>query len=306
MKMAVKIRRIGILIALTMVLLLGAVLVTLSYTSVGVTDIVEGEGVSLALPDFSSVPESVTQDATELAISLYGEYQGKYENFARQLLATYVGAKDKDIVVIFNAGGWGWNVVNSSPGWRSIFDGIKSELVDLGYSSLLLDYKRTEATARGIFDEFIEVIASYPSKADELAHRVDFLTDHNPEIKVIIAGESNGTIISDKTMALLKDNSRVYSIQTGRPFWYRNLVAERTLLLNDNGFSPDSFSRGDVLSVVRASLKAVFGLSSLEEEAPGTIFHFLRAPGHDYSWEYPIVHTRITSFLENNFGTNHN
>ena len=301
MKMAVKIRKIGILIALTMVLLLGAVLVALSYTSVGVTDIVEAEGVSLALPDFSSVPESVTQDATELAISLYGDYQGKYEGFTRQLLSTYMEAKDKDIVVIFNAGGWGWNIVNNSPGWRSIFDGIKSELVDLGYSSLLLDYRRTEETARGIIDEFIEIIASYPSKADELAYRVDFLTNNIPELKVIIAGESVGTIISDEAMALLKDNSRVYSIQTGRPFWHKSLMAERTLLLNDNGVSPDSFSRGDILSMLRASLKDALGLPSLEDEAPGTIFYFLRAPGHDYNWEYPAVCTQITSFLENNF-----
>ena len=304
--MAVKIRRLGILIALTTVLLLGAVLIALSYTSVGVTDSVETGGVPLTLPDFSSVPESVTQDATELAVNLYGDYQGKYEDFVNQLLATYVEAKDKDIVVIFNAGGWGWNIVNNSPGWRSIFDGIKSELVDLGYSSLLLDYRRTEETARGIIDEFVEIVTNYPSKADELACRVEFLTNHSPELQVIITGESNGTIISDKAMALLRDNSRVYSIQTGRPFWYRSLVAERTLLLNDNGANPDSFSRGDILSMTRASLKALFGLPSLEDEAPGTIFHFVRAPGHDYNWEYPIVCTQITSFLENNFGFKQN
>ena len=78
-------------------------------------------------------------------------------------------------------------------------------------------------------------------------------------------------------------------------------MAERTLLLNDNGFSPDSFSRGDILSMLRASLKDALGLPSLEDEAPGTIFYFLRAPGHDYNWEYPAVCTQITSFLENNF-----
>ena len=306
MEMAIKIRRLGILIALTMVLLLGAVLITFSYTSVGVAGSAEAGGVPLTLPDFSKVPESVTQDATELAISLYGDYQGKYEDFANQLLTTYVEAKDKDIVVIFNPGGWGWNIVNNSPGWKSIFDGIKSELVDLGYSSLLLDYRRTEETARGIIDEFIEIIACCPSKADELAYRVDFLTNHIPELKVIIAGESVGTIISDEAMALLKDNSRVYSIQTGRPFWHKGLMAERTLLLNDNGVNPDSFSRGDIISMVRASLKAAFGLSSLEDEAPGTIFHFVRAPGHDYNWAYPTVCAQITSFLESNFGFKQN
>ncbi|MFC1912103.1 hypothetical protein ACFLXG_02990 [Chloroflexota bacterium] len=304
--MAIKIRRLGILIALTMVLLLGAVLIALSYTSVGITDSVEAGEVPLALPDFSKVPESVAQDATELAISLYGDYQVKYEGFVNQLLATYVEAEDKDIVVIFNPGGWGWNLVDESPGWRSIFDGINSELVDLGYSSLLLDYRRTEDTFRGIIDEFVEIIAAYPSKADELAYRVDFLTSHIPEVKVIIAGESVGTIISDRTMSLLRDNSRVYSIQTGRPFWHKGLMAERTLLLNDNGVNPDSLSSGDIISMLRASLKAAFGLSSLEDEAPGKIFHFVRAPGHDYNWEYPTVCAQITSFLKSNLGFKQN
>ena len=83
-------------------------------------------------------------------------------------------------------------------------------------------------------------------------------------------------------------------------------MAERTLLLNDNGADPDSFSSGDILSMIRASLKAAFGMPSLEEEAPGTIFHFVRAPGHDYNWEYPTVCTQIKSFLKSNFGFKQN
>ena len=101
------------------------------------------------------------------------------------------------------------------------------------------------------------------------------------------------------------------NIPSGESFARQALYAQRYFLekfgvTSKTGFSPDSFSRGDVVSVVRASFKAVFGLSSLEEEAPGTIIHYLRAPGHDYSWEYPIVHKQIASFLENNFTTKHN
>ena len=77
-------------------------------------------------------------------------------------------------------------------------------------------------------------------------------------------------------------------------------MMERTLLLNNNGMAPDSFSEGDIPTMVWASLKGLFGLAPPEEN-PGTILSFLRAPGHDYSWKYPEVCSQIESFLEENF-----
>lgn len=303
--MVINLRRLGILLAFTAVLLLGAVLVAFSYTNLGVTDYA-GTGASLAVPDLSAVPESVAEDATRLAKVLFGDYQEKYEGFLTQLLTTYVEAKDKDFVVIFNPGGWGWGFLDNSSGWRSIFAGIKSELDSLGYTSLLLDYRRTADDLRGIIDEFVEVITRYPSKAKELAYRVEFLTEHIPDLKVIVAGESNGTIISDRVMSLLQDNARVYSIQTGTPFWHENMTLERTLVLNYNGLIPDSFAEGDIPAMLWASFKALVGLSPAEEEGPGRIFYFMRAPGHDYRWQYPAVYSKIKHFLEDNFGFNGN
>ena len=83
--------------------------------------------------------------------------------------------------------------------------------------------------------EFFEAATHYPHKAKDLAERVEFLTDHLPDLKVIIAGESTGTVISDKTMGILKDEPRVYSIQTGTPFWHKPVDLDRTLLMNSNG-----------------------------------------------------------------------
>ena len=300
--MVINIRRLGILVALTAVLLLGVVGLAFSYSCVGVTDVVGTGGAPLSVPDLSRVPESVARDATELATVLFGDYQEKYGDFVNQLLATYVEAKDKDFVVIFNSGGWGWNFLENSPGWCSIFDGIEAELDSRGYASLMLDYRRTEETWHGVIDEFVEVVTDYPSKAENLAHRVEFLTSHIPDLKVIVTGESNGTVISDSAMSILRDNPQVYSIQTGTPFWHENLVRDRTLVLNHNGIMPDSFSRGDLTTIVWASLKALVGLSPPEEEEPGRILYFMRAPGHDYRWQYPDVYTQITDFLEKNFG----
>jgi len=300
--MGINIRRLGILVALTIVLLLGAGLLTLSYSDVGVTVGVGNGGVPLSVPDLSAVPQSVADDATKLATELFGDYQEKHDDFVSQLLAAYVEAKGKDFVVIFNSGGWGWSFLENSPGWYSISNGIKSELENLGYASLMLDYRRTGETFRGVIDEFVEVITDYPSKAENLAHRVEFLTAHIPDLKVIVTGESNGTVISDSAMNILRDNPQVYSIQTGPPFWHQNVVRDRTLVLNYNGITPDSFSQGDIPAILWASLKALVGLSPAEEEDPGRILYFFRAPGHDYCWQYPGVYSQISNFLEQNFG----
>jgi len=299
--MAINLRRLAILVALSAVLILGAAALFFSYSDVGVAVGVGTGGVPLSVPDLSTVPESVAEDATELAKELFEDYQEEYEDFVSQLLAAYVEAVDKDVVVIFNSGGWGWNFIENSPGWYSISTGIESELDELGYSSLLLNYRRTAETYRGIIDEFVEVITAYPSKAKNLARRVEFLTSHIPDLKIIVTGESNGSVISDSTMNILRNNQQVYSIQTGPPFWHRNVVLDRTLVLNNNGITPDSFSQGNIPAMVWASLKALVGLSPPEEEDPGRILYFLRAPGHDYGWQYPDVYSQIINFLEENF-----
>ena len=106
--MVINIRRLGILVALTMVLLLGAFLVALSYTDVGVTVGVDTGGLPLSVHDLSPVPEEVAEDAAKLAYELFGDYQDKYDDFVHQLLAAYMEARDTDVVVVFNSGGWGW------------------------------------------------------------------------------------------------------------------------------------------------------------------------------------------------------
>ena len=299
--MAINIRKLGILVALSAVLILGVAALFFSYSDVGVAVGVGTGGLPLSVPDLSAVPESVAEDATELAKELFEDYQEEYEDFVSQLLAAYAEAVDKDVVVIFNSGGWGWNFLENSPGWYSISTGIESELDKLGYTSLLLNYRRTEENLRGIVDEGVEMITAYPSKAENLAHRVEFLTRHIPDLKIIVTGESDGTVISDSTMNLLRDNHRVYSIQTGPPFWHQNVAQERTLVLDNNGRHPDTFSRGDIPTMLWTSLGDVIGIPQ-SEESSGRVLFFLRAPGHDYRWQYPDVCSQITNFLEDNFG----
>lgn len=298
--METQVRRLKIAVTLTVVLSLAIVILVPSSSVIGMTLKVGPAGFPLPQRDFSLVPQSVMVDANTLATELYGGYQETRDDFTNQLLVTYLEAVDEDVVVFFNSGGWGWNILEASPQWTSIFTGIQTELTDLGYTSILVNYQRAANTLRGYFDEAISMISLYPSQARDLASRVEFLTKHIEDIKVIIVGESNGSIIADSAMNILRNNPQVYSIQTGPPFWHKNVMLDRTLVLKSNEEFPDSFSQGDFLRMFASTLEALFGFSQSEDN-PGKILLYIRAPGHEYWWQHPGVYSQIINFLQENF-----
>ena len=299
--MAAKIRRLKIAVTLTVVLSLAIVLLVPPSLVTGVTSEVGSGGLPISTHDFTTIPQSVIEDASRLATELCGDYQEKRDEFASQLLATYSEAKDKDFVIFFNSGGSGWNLLEASLGWYSIGTGITAELASLGYTSLSLDYLRTTKTWQGFFDESMNMISLYPSKTKDLACRVEFLTKYIPDLRVILTGESNGTVICDRALNILKDNPRVYSIQTGPPFWYKNNMLDRTLVLRSSGIIPDSFSEGDFFTMIGATLEALLGFPQ-PQDSSGNILYYVGAPGHEYWWQYPKVYSQITKFLDENFG----
>ncbi|HUV55872.1 MAG TPA: hypothetical protein VMV84_01435 [Dehalococcoidales bacterium] len=294
MKKRIRILKIGVI--LTIVLSLATVVIAPPSLMAGVVSEVGAGGFPISAADFSAVPQSVVEDATGLSVELFGDYDEKCDQFVNQLLATYLEAKDKDFIMFFNSGGWGWNLLEISPDWNSIFTGVQSELGKLGYTSLWLNYKRTIGPLKGHLDEFMSIISLHPQKAKDLASRVEFLTDHIPGLRVIIGGESNGAIFCDRAMNILKDNPQVYSIQTGPPFWYKNAVQDRTLVMRSNGVIPDAFSQGDLFTIVCANMESFLGFSKPENS--GKILLYLGAPGHEYWWQDPEVHSKITNFLQ--------
>jgi hypothetical protein len=293
--------RWGLLATLSVVLLLVIIWQVFFYTEVGMAKTIGVQATRLSEHEYSSLPQSIIGDASRLAGEVVGSSQAKCQDLADQLLAAYAAARDSDIVIIFNSGGWGWNNLDKTPGWSSIIDGIQSRLAGLDFKSRVLVYHRTSKGLLGCLREMVAMAEHYPEKARELAARVDFLTDHIPNLRVIIAGESTGTVISDYTMSLLQDNERVYSVQTGTPFWHKPMALDRTLLMNSNGNTIDTFSYGRISTMIWATVKGWFGVSSPGDE-PGAILNWLRAPGHDYSWQYPGVSSEVTRFLEANFG----
>ena len=288
-----------IAIGLVVVVLLAISMQVLSFHEMGVTSEM-GSVTPLTIEDISSLPQIVIDDATAVANDLYGDYLEKRDSFANQLMASYYESKDKDFVVLFNSGGWGWKGIENSTGWESIYKGIEGYLTVSGYEPVMLNYRRTVSTLQGCIDEVLEMLTGYSSKTRELATRVEFLTRHDPDMKVILAGESNGSVISDSTMNALEYNTRVYSIQTGPPFWHGWSKRDRILVLTDNGIVPDSFSNGQIWTMIKSTIKTSLGLND-SKDVPTKVFLFFNAPGHYYEWEYPEVYARITGFMKENF-----
>lgn len=291
----------GILLAILTVLGVISAL-GVSASSVGIVSEIGADGQPLyANTDLSAVPESVADDASRLATQLFGKHGKESDRFVDELLATHMKSQDKDVVILFNPGGWGNGPMDMRRPWGSILNGIQSQFSDSNIDSQILTYQRSVDSLQGCCEELTEILRGYSSKARIFASRVQFLTAHNPDLKVVIIGESTGAQIGGAAMSILSGNPQVFSIEIGPPCWYHHDDTARTLVIADNGMAPDSFSRGDAFTIISANLAAVFGKSQ-PEDSRGTILKYLKAPGHDYWWDYPAVSSQITQFFEDNVG----
>jgi hypothetical protein len=186
--------------------------------------------------------------------------------------------------------------VEHSQGWSGIVYGLNEVVQSRGLNWAVLSYRRTPPYWYAKFDEAFAQARRYHHKARDLARRLDFLTSHRPDLKVFLASESNGTMFNDRVMLHLKHGQNVYNIATGPPFYYQMRYLERTLILDDNGEVPDSFSQGDVGTILRSNFSAIFGLDRGNRPL-GDVMGNIRAPGHYYGWEQPKVAADITGFM---------
>jgi hypothetical protein len=290
---------LGIALGLFAALVVFMAVMIASYTETGMTSEVGSGGQPLTY-DAAAVPQAVIDDADALATEIFGDDVERGASFADDLVATYAAARDYDFVLVFNSGGWGWNLLEDSPGWLATFEGIDAELASWGYSSLQLEYLRATTEFDSRLEEFFEVLIGYPTKSEVLAARIDFFTDHLPDFKVILIGESSGAIIVDGAMVILSDDPQVYSIQAGPPFWHTTLTTERSLIMTSNGIEVDTLCQGSGFEYLWGCYKKWFGIIK-PVSYYGTEPHVVVAPGHDYRWEYPEVRSQITEFIRENF-----
>lgn len=256
--------------------------------------------LDLALKEYE-VSDEVTALARETAAKLFGARSTKGADFARELVETFIPTKGKDFAIIYNTGGFGGSSITDDPEWSGVVYGIQSELAKMGYTATVLEHTRSRYGLRGFLEESWDLIRNYPGKAPVLAAKIEFLTRVDDNLTIIITGRSFGAIYSNEVMRRLERNRRVHSIQAGRPFWYRPLPPPNSLVIKDNGVIPDSFSQGDLWTILRANF---CHRPTTDRPAGGSIRmgpFFLRTPGHEYTWGHPGVRNRTTAFLNESF-----
>ncbi|ACZ62159.1 hypothetical protein [Dehalococcoides mccartyi] len=253
-------------------------------------------GAKLSEDDLSTVPDKINAEAAKLAIQFFPDNPAKQSEYRKNLLAAYLTLKNTDLLLLFNPGGYGYAKLSASKGWESITVGIRELTRSWGLNTLVLDYQRTAHSLTGKFSEVLASSSHSISKAKELSSKLTFLLNYLPALKIVLGSESNGSVSANNTLMFLKENPRVVSIETGPPVWHKGFDHERRLLMRSNGLVPDSFSYGDIKTILSANFMALFGRSP---KSPGNVLLYIGAPGHEYSWEHAEVKKQITNFLTN-------
>jgi hypothetical protein len=259
----------------------------------------------------------IEQQARDVASQVVGTSKQAQEQFVSQLLGLYYKVKDHDFAIFCTAGGWGKKPLEADTQGQTWLVGIESELTRLGYNYYEVEDIRT---GKGLLDyvfELKEQLTHYPSKAKELAAKIDFLTKHVSGLKVIITGQSNGAAFAGEVITRLQSNPEVYSIQIGIPFWHRVSKTGRSLVIDNNGVGADALTQRDIVRLIKANLVRIFILNKAPAFTPidwlvtRAVLVFwpynfglgMEAPGHDYMWQYPGVGPVIQAFLVENFST---
>ena len=220
------------------------------------------------------------------------------ENFQLQEVLNKV--KNKDVIIVFNSGGWGDTPLEKAEDFAPVIEEIQKTLQGFGYNSIVIPFNRTKNTLTGKFSGAKDFLRYFESSSDILARDLEFLAEKFPNKKIIITGLSAGGALANETIERMSDKARnsVYAIAAGTPFWIKTPKSENVLQLDNNG--KDSLVEGNTKSLLLALIKAPFQWVSSKIKGENiTLSQAFYAPGHDYSWSSPEVGSRIVNFLEN-------
>jgi hypothetical protein len=118
-------------------------------------------------------------------------------------------------------------------------------------------------------------------------------------------GASQGAAFDNAVMTHLENAGSVYSIELGTFFAHmrRRILTQHNLAIDSNGLMSDPMCHRDLWKGTKSYFKAF--VLWFKYEAHGKHVKFtdcINTPGHEYQWDYPEVHGRITKFLTNVLG----
>lgn len=257
-------------------------------------DALHARGIEITKDDASALVD----EARQISKKLFGNNGTRAADFTALLLNIYARTAGEDVVILSTPGGWG-KVPIAKGEFKTVIEGMMSTLEGWGYSPIWIDYLRTGNGVSELVNEFWDIPYFYATKGRELADIVQFITDHNPDLRVILAGLSQGGSQADRALRYLQDNPRVFGVVGGPPFYQQTLETDRTLVLRSNGEVPDNWSQGPRRIIVQAFGSAP--LKWLASGMKGKLANYVRAPGHMYEWGYPTMRAEIIDYLRAHF-----
>lgn len=208
-----------------------------------------------------------------------------------------------DIIIFFNPGGWGNISFKKESYANSLLQGIQKILSELQYKILVVDYPRTKAGISGKIKGLKEIFLAFPSESKKLANLIEAITTRFKNLRIILIGYSSGGAFINEVMKKTKEGEGVYGILAGTPFFYKKLITENLLYLDNGG--KDALAKGNfqklLFIVILGFLKLIF-LFKLIRLKISEAFHFKE---HEYFWENPEIKSKVENFLKNNFVKHH-
>ena len=184
-----------------------------------------------------------------------------------------------DVVIIFNAGGWGTINYKNALDLKPFAINIKKYLEEKGLKVSIIQYYRTQDHLIGKLGYLKDYVFAFPKQSKKISN---ILKKTNK--KIILLGLSNGALLCDEIMERLKGNMNVFSIEVGKPFF--GICSNNKNILLINGFE-DDLSNGNALELLKAAFiyapirwlkNFIFG----EGISLGSAF---KVNGHNYSFD---------------------
>lgn len=207
---------------------------------------------------------------------------------------------EKEVVIIFNRGGWGNGGLQRAREERGVLQGISQSLSLQGWRYALQVFDRlpspaSSAYAKALFD----LLGGYKQASLNLEEQIRTILAASPQKRILLVGYSLGAIVNISVMRQFLQEPRVYSIDIGVPLFARSFPGERILNLQRQ---EDAFSRGPLLPglfvIIRAVVMLVLNIPTFRGRSLMEAWHI---KGHEYPWDDPVVRIPIEQFLRSNF-----
>ena len=257
-------------------------------------------------------PLPIVEAAGHLAAKIFPHNNKKRKLFFAGLQEMYSAARNKDVLVVHSPGGWGNAHCEDIQGCeKSIVTVVTATMEKLGYSQTIKGYLRSGDAlwgGRSWYKEAKYFLFGTNYRAQVLAEEIKFLMVNLPKLRIILVGASQGAAFNNTVMVYLGNVERVYSIELGTFFAHmrRRQLTTRNLAIDSNGLMRDPMCHRDLWKGTKAYFIAFVRWFKYKAQGnPQKFTNCINTPGHEYQWEYPEVHGRITEFLTAVFGEKH-